>query len=407
MRILFLSHYFFPESNAPAVRVHQLCKRWVKCGCEVTVITCAPNVPSGVVYDGYRNSICRRDVVDGIDVIRVWTYLAANRGTARRIGNYLSYMLSAVAAGLCVRRPDVLIATSPQFFCGWAGVILGRIRRVPFILEIRDIWPDSIVAVGAMTDRRALQALYRLEKRMYNAAARIVTVGKGYQQELMAKGVPREHISIVPNGVDRDLFRPEERDEETERTRGAEDLFTCAYVGTIGMACGLDVVLEAAKMLRDEGRTNVRFLLVGDGARLTELQGKAREANLDNVVFTGRVPRDTVPGILAASDACLIHLRRKKLFRTVLPSKIFEAAAMAKPIILGVEGSAAEIVRNAGAGICIEPENPAQLACAVKTLAANRQLAKSMGKSGHAYVTTHYDRDVLSQDYLHTLREAI
>ena len=174
MRILYLSHYFHPEGTAPAKRVYEMCRRWVRLGHEVTVITCAPNVPSGVVYDGYRNTWLRRETVEGIETIRVWTYLAANRGTALRIANYLSYMVLAVIAGLRTPRPDLVIATTPQFFCGWAGVWVSRLRRLPFILEIRDIWPESIVAVGALGSPRLLRLLEHWERSMYRAGTRIV-----------------------------------------------------------------------------------------------------------------------------------------------------------------------------------------------------------------------------------------
>ena len=408
MRILFFSHYFPPEVNAPASRTFENCKRWVRKGHEVTVVTCAPNCPDGVVYDGYKNRLWQSEVVDGIRVVRVWTYIAANRGAVRRIMNFVSYMCSAALLSLLrLKKPDVIIATSPQFFCGWAGLIASRLRRVPFLLEIRDIWPDSIVVVGAMKNKSLLRVLYRLEGRMYAAANRIVTVGSGYKADLVDKGVPERQIAVVPNGVDKELFSPAAADKDTARRYFRKDGFTCAYVGTIGMACGLDVVLAAARILQSEGRRDVRFLLVGDGARRRELETTAREEGLDNVVFTGRVPKHRVPRILSAADACLVHLKKADLFKRVLPSKIFEMAAMAKPIILGVEGCAAEVIRDAGAGICIEPENPQALAEAVKRLAGDRPWGKSLGLAGHHFVMKHYNRDVLADDYLDVLEQVV
>ena len=206
MRVLFLTHYFHPEGNAPGTRVYELCRRWVAMGHAVTVITGVPNVPNGVAYEGYENKWFQRERVDGIETIRVWTYLAPNKGTARRILNYLSLMLSATVAALYVRKPDLVIATSPQFFCGWAGVWVGRLRRIPFILEVRDLWPESIVAVGAMRAGRWLRLLKWLEKRMYAAATRIVTVGEGYRRCLIEKRVAAERISVVMNGIDREVF---------------------------------------------------------------------------------------------------------------------------------------------------------------------------------------------------------
>ena len=202
LRILFLSHYFHPEGNAPATRVTEMTRRWAAQGHDVTVITGVPNVPDGVVYPGYRNRWLQRETHAGVEVVRVWTYLAPNKGTARRILNYVSFMLTAALAGLFVRRPDVVIATSPQFFCGWAGVIVTALRRLPFVLEIRDLWPESIEAVGAMRNRRLLRFLEWLEQRMYAAASRIVTVGDGYRAKLIERGVDPERIDVIPNGVD-------------------------------------------------------------------------------------------------------------------------------------------------------------------------------------------------------------
>ena len=400
MRILFLTHYFPPEGNAPASRTYENCKRWVKAGHDVDVITCVPNVPDGVVYEGYKNCLKQTELVDGIKVTRVWTYIAANKGTSKRIMNYLSYMFSAVFWGIFSKKLDVIIATSPQFFCGWAGVILSKLRRKKFILEIRDIWPESIVAVGAMQNSRMLNILEWLELKMYATADHIVTVGEGYKQRLIEKNVDKEKISVVMNGVDTELFSPMDRDIQLQKKWGLDGKFVCSYVGTVGMACGLEVVIEAARKLKQMGRENIAFLIVGDGARRDELQKMATEHQLDNIVFTGRQDKDLIPNFLSISDACLVHLKNTELFKTVIPSKIFEAAGMAKPIIIGVAGFATEIVKRANAGICIEPENAEQLAQEVKNLADDSQLCQSLGQAGREYVMKHHNRDSLANEYL-------
>jgi hypothetical protein len=368
-------------------------------GHDVTVITGVPNVPNGVAYEGYENRCFQRERIDGIEIIRVWTYLAANKGTTRRILNYLSLMFSATVAALFAQKPDLVIATSPQFFCGWAGVWVGRLRRIPFILEVRDLWPESIVAVGAMRAGRWLRVLEWLEKRMYAAATRIVTVGAGYRDQLTDRGVATERIDIVPNGVDRGLFADRGGGPALRGKFDLGDAFVCSYIGTIGMGSGLDVVLRAARLLRDEGREDIVFLLVGDGAIREALERTARQEGLNRVVFTGRQDKRVVPDFMAMADVCLVHLIRKDLFRTVLPSKIFEAAAMKKPIILGVEGSAAQIVRDANAGICIEPENEGELVEAVKRLAGGRDLADRLGQAGFESIASVYDYDRLAEKY--------
>lgn len=403
MRILFFSHYFPPEGNAPASRTYENCRRWAAQGHEVTVVTCAPNCPEGVVYDGYRNRLIQREVVEGIDVRRVWTYIAANEGTVRRIANYVSYMLSAVLHSCFIRRPDVVVATSPQFFSGWAGVLFKRLRRVPFVLEIRDIWPESIVAVGAMGNRRLISFLERLEADMYAAADRIVTVGDGYKRRLVEKGVPHTRIDVIMNGVSRDLFTPREPNEALKRRLGLADKFICSYTGTIGMACGLDVVLDAAEMLKARGMNDVAFLLVGDGASRRALETRAHERGLDNVVFTGRQPKEMMPDFLAISHVCFVHLRKTDLFTTVMPSKIFEAAGMAKPIINGVQGFAAEFISKSGAGVNIEPEEAGRLVETIIELRADPERCTRYGQAGRDYVLAHFDRDHLAADYLRIL----
>jgi len=405
MRVLFFTHYFPPEGNAPASRTYEMCRRWVRAGHEVTVITCAPNAPNGILYEGYRNRLIQSELIGGIRTRRVWTYLAANKGTFLRILNYLTYMVSASVAGLFVKRPDVVIATSPQFFCGWTGVLVSRMKRVPFILEIRDLWPDSIVAVGAITSKRVIDVLEMLEKRMYAAATHIVTVGDGYKAALLDKGIEPRAISVITNGVDRETFFPCPPDEEFRKRYGLGDDFVCAYVGTIGMASGLEVVLRAATILKDRGRRDIRFLLVGGGAVKGDLEREASRQNLDNVTFVGRQSKNVIPKFLSAADACLVHLKRRELFKCVLPSKIFEAAAMARPIILGVEGNAANLVERAGAGICIEPENADQLVAVLVKLADDRGLAASLGQSGHDYVMKHFDREELAADYMNVVRQ--
>ncbi len=256
MHILFLTHYFTPENNAPAARVHGMAREWVRLGHRVTVLTCAPNVPAGVVYEGYRNKLYQEEWIDGIRTVRVWTWLAANKGRVRRGFNFLSYLAAAGAAGPLLRpRADVVIATSPQFFAGWAGWPVARAHGAPFVLEIRDIWPDSIVAVGALEEGRIIRALGKLERALYDGADHIVAVGDGYRMNMIRKGVGPSRISVITNGVDVDLFEPREPDQELRARLGfSPQTFVVTFAGTIGMASGLEVALGAARRLKDKGR---------------------------------------------------------------------------------------------------------------------------------------------------------
>lgn len=413
MRIYFLSHYFPPEGNAPATRVGALARRWVAAGHEVTVITGVPNVPDGVVYSGYRNRWWpQEETVDGVRVIRVGTYIAPNKGSARRILNYVSFMVSAVGRLLGLGRPDLLIATSPQFFCGWAGVLgkwwfrLSRpwSRRPRFVLEIRDIWPESIGAVDAMGDHRILRFLEWLELRMYAAANHIVTVGQGYRGRLRERGVPDAKLSIVMNGVDRDLLEAAEPDPGPVRNEwGLEGKFVCAYIGTIGMASGLDVFLRAARLLRERGEDRVCLLAVGDGAVRAELEDQARQEGLHHVVFTGRRPKQEMPAFLAATDLCFVHLRKTPLFETVMPSKIFEAFGMRRPILIGVDGDARKLVEASGGGRAMPPEDEHALVEEVLRALEHPDEREAMGERGRAFVVEHFDRDQLASQYLQIL----
>ncbi len=401
MRILFFTHYFPPEGNAPASRTYETCKRWVRDGHEVCVITGVPSAPEGIVYEGYRKRLWpQRERMDGIEVLRVWSYVAPNRRVLRRILNFVSFMISATLSGLFVRRPNVVIATSPQLFCGWAGVLVSRARRLPFVLEIRDLWPDSILAVEALRQGLVIALLYRLEAWMYAAADHIVTVGEGYRRQLLGKGVEPEKLTVIPNGIDTELFYPLPPDPALRKELDLEGRFVCSYLGTIGMACGLRVVLDAAKLLRQRGIHDVVFLMVGDGAAREELEEEARREGLHEVRFLGRQPKRRVPALLAITDAALVHLKREPLFSTVLPSKIFEAAAMARPILLGVEGHAAQLVTENDMGLCFEPENAEQLVEALERLRADPELRRRLGENGHQLVTKSFNRDSLARQFL-------
>ena len=403
MKILFLTHYYLPEGNAPASRVSALAKRWVEQGHDVTVVTSAPNVPDGIVYDGYKNKWTSEEVMDGVKVIRIWTYIAPNKGTIKRILNYVSYMFSAFIHCLFMKKPDVMIATSPQFFCGWAGVLLHWFRRFAFVLEIRDIWPESMSAVNAGLPGPLLKVIGIMEKIMYRSARHIVTVGDGYVGKLIERGVPENKISVVMNGVDQSLFYPRPVNVELLEKYGLTGKFICSYVGTIGMACGLKTVLDAAEILKKQNNDHIRFVLVGDGAVRTDLESEAKQRNLDNIIFTGRRPKNEIPDWIASSNINLVHLKKSDLFTTVMPSKIFESAGCGRPVLMGVDGFAKKLVMDAGMGIDIEPENPQEMVDALLSVAADPELEKRLGENGLNNIVPRYNRDSQAEKYLDIL----
>lgn len=408
MQIVFFSHYFPPEGNAPASRTYEHCVRWCQAGHKVTVITCAPNVPNGVVYPGYRNRLWPQvETKDGIRVIRVWTVIAANAGGFWRVVNFVSYLVSALFAFLFwCRRPNVVIATSPQFFCGWAGVIASWLKWTPFVLEIRDIWPESIVTVGALRKGLAIRFLEWLERKMYRSANLIVAVGNGYRDNIRGKIGERVPIAVITNGVDSEQYSPRAKSEEFLKAWNLEGRFVCAYVGTIGMAHHLEITIRAAEKLAAKNRSDIVFLLVGDGARRGEIERLVEQHGVgDLVTLTGRLDKNQMPEVLASCGALLVHLRKTELFETVIPSKIFEAMAMQRPIIMGVQGESAEIVSRAGAGILIEPENEDQLLAAVEELADNPATYDALCRNGREFVLREYSRDDLAHRMLTLIEE--
>ena len=403
MQILFLTHYFPPEVNSSSGRTFEHCSRWVEAGHDVTVITCTPNCPTGVVFDGYRNAWRTEETIAGIRVIRVWSWMSSSHSFAGRLLNYFTYMLTAVWAALWLRRVDVVVATSPQFFCGWAGVLCHWLRRWPFVLEVCEIWPESFVAERGLRRTLAIRLLEWLEHRMYAAAQLIVTVGDGCRDQLLRRNVPLAKLAVIPNGVDLDNFAPRERDPALRREWGGQGKFVCASVGTIGMAHGLEVVLEAAAKLKDQGRDDVHFWIVGDGAQRRLLEQEAATRGLTNVRFTGLVPKDRVDDVMAACDACLVHLRATELFATVIPSKVFEIMAMNVPIIMGVRGQAQEIVLHGAAGIPMTPGDADSLLAGISEI----QKQRCRFTHGRDHVSQHFDRNHLAARMLHLLERHV
>ena len=334
MHILFLTDNFPPEVNAPASRTFEHCREWVRAGEQVTVITCAPNFPKGELFPGYRNKLWQSEVIGGVRVIRVWTYITGNEGFVRRIIDYISFMVSAVIAALFVRRIDVVIGTSPQFFTACAAFITATMKRRPWIFELRDIWPESIRAVDAMKQSRLLDLLEKIELFLYLKATAIISVTNSFKDSLVARGVTADKIHVVTNGVDTSRFSPVPKDEELLSQLGLENKFVAGYIGTHGLAHALDTVLDAAKFLAaSEHPDRFRFILLGDGARKAVLQARALEEDISNVIFVDTVSKDEVVRYWSLLDASIIHLRKTELFTSVIPSKLFECMGMGIPVL--------------------------------------------------------------------------
>jgi len=403
MHILFLTDNFPPEVNAPASRTYEHCREWTKAGHRVTVVTCVPNFPKGKVFDGYRNRIWQSDDIDGIHVVRVWSYITANQGFARRILDYLSFMMSGALAALFVRRVDVIVGTSPQFFTACAAYLVSAIKRRPWIFELRDLWPESIRAVGAMRRKLPLQMLEALELFLYRKATAIVSVTNAFKRNLVNRGIDPGKIFVVTNGVDGSRFKPVPKDQQLLARHRLKGMFVAGYIGTHGMAHGLDILLEAAVLLRHkENGGDIRLLLLGDGAERTRLMDRARNEQLDNMLFVESVRKEDVTRYWSILDAAVIHLRKSELFTTVIPSKLFESMAMGIPVLHGVKGESARILLGLDAGIAFEPENARELADAILRLRDDAKLRARLAKNG-PIGAKHYDRGVLARRMLEIL----
>jgi glycosyltransferase involved in cell wall biosynthesis len=403
MRILFLTHYFPPEVNAPASRTYENAKRWIRRGHKVTVITCAPNHPKGILYPGYANRWFQWESIDGIRVLRVKTYLSANKGVGKRILNYLSYMVSSACFSLLAGKVDLVISTSPQFFCGAVGYLVSRFKRKPWVLEIRDLFPESIVAVEALRNRHIIRLLEGVEMFLYRHADHVVALTQAFKRHIKASGIPEKNISIVTNGADLEQFRPHIKNNGFRKSHGLVDKCVLSYVGTHGMAHRLDTVLKAADRLRH--RDDIFFLLVGDGAEREQLLARRETMGLDNVFMLPQQPKEKIPEIIAASDGCMVLLKDTPQFRKVIPSKIFEAMAMQRPVVLGVKGESRTIVEKANCGLCIDPENDEELAAAAICLANDGKLGQRLGDNGRQLVEGQYNRDLLAERYIGTLEK--
>ncbi len=405
MRILFLSHYFPPEVNAPASRTYEHCRAWAESGHEVTVLTCFPNHPAGRIFDGYRNRLYQRDDRDGIGIVRLLTYATPNSGIVRRTLNHLVFMLVAIGASLFLRRHDVVVTTSPQFFNGLAGYLVKFIHRAPWVLEIRDLWPESITAVGAISNRTAIRFLEWLELFAYRKADRIVVVTDAFKRHIVGRGIAPAKVVPIKNGVDLQFYTPRAKDERLASEWGLSGKYVVTYAGTIGMAHGLETVLEVAEWLKD--KPNIRLVVVGDGADKPRFTKLREERKLENVVVLDQQPKSMMPAIWALTDVGLVMLRPLPMFKSVLPSKMFEIMAMSRPIILSVDGESREVLEDAKAGIAVPPGDAKAIATSILELIDNPDRARAFGASGRDYVTVHHDRRQLAHRFESLLMDLV
>jgi len=400
MRLLFLTDNFPPESNAPASRTYEHCKEWVQEGVEVTVITCAPNFPYGKTYEGYKNKLYQTEIIDGIKVIRVWSYMTENKGVVKRILDYVSYAMGAFIAGLFVKT-DLIVATSPQLFTTLGGCALAKVRRKPWIFELRDLWPEGIKDHGAIKKDYLLNFLTKMELCLYRKATHVVTVTQGLKENLSSRGIDANKIDIVTNGANMELFEPIPKDEVLLNTLGLQEKFVVGYIGTHGMAHGLEFIMDCIHVLKDE---RIHFLFVGTGAKKEATVALAHELGLKNVTFLDPVSKNEVKRYISVIDVALVPLTKTDIHASLIPSKIFESAAMQKPMLLGVEGEARQIVEKHNAGVAFEPENKEEFLNALQKISSSQDLYEEL-QEGCTELAKAFDRKTLAKKMLTVLKK--
>lgn len=406
MKITWFSHYFTPEIGAPSARIHELAREWLGLGHQVEVVTCFPNHPAGRLYPGYESRLRMEETIDGIRVYRHWTYITPNKGFARKTIGHLSFLPACRLLSMGrLARPNVAIGTSPTFFAAMAAATMCRKRRLPFVMEVRDLWPAIFVDLGVLRNRFLIGILERWELALYKKASKIVTVTQAFARNLVDRGVPAHKVHAVLNGADVEFWRPPEDDGEIRRRLNPAGDFVVLYLGAHGISQALSRILDCAQMLSPN--RDIRFVFVGDGAEKESLQRKCREARLENVLFMDPVSKEKARELYAMADACLVPLRNIPLFDTFVPSKMFEIMAMGRPIVAGLRGEAAEILRRSEGAIITDPEDSEGIARAILLLREKRDHARALGERGRRFVERHYSRQVMAAGYAGILQEAV
>jgi glycosyltransferase involved in cell wall biosynthesis len=399
MKILFLTDNFPPEYNAPATRTYEHCKEWIKLGAEVTVITCFPNFPQGKVFDGYKNQWKKTEYIDGIKVIRVWSFISANTGTFKRTLDFVSFAVTSFIAGLSVKS-DLIVATSPQFFTAVSGWLLAFVKRKKWVMEVRDIWPESIRAVEAISSGWILTLLEKIELFLYRSAYKVVVVTDSFRENLTKRGIPEEKIYIIKNGVDLSVYQPKPKNISLKQKFGIDQKFIIGYVGTHGLAHSLDFVVDCIAELNDE---SIHFVFIGDGAEKKNIISRAEGLKLKNVTFIDPVKKTEIQSYLAILDVALVPLRRSTTFEGVIPSKVFESVAMNIPILLGVDGETRALIEMYNSGVYFEPENKEDFISKVFLIRKNILADRNFYSTGCKKMAHDFNRENLAKKMLDIL----
>ncbi|WP_050606725.1 glycosyltransferase family 4 protein [Clostridium niameyense] len=396
MKILFLTQYCPPEVGAPQNRIFEFAKQLKSFGHEVTILTAMPNYPKGEIFDGYKGKRVVKEELDGIKIVRTSIYATKEKSFIKRLRNYLSFTFSSVLTGSKhIENQDVIITESPPLFLGWSGYVLSKKKKAKFIFNISDLWPESAVKLGVLHNKVLIKASTWLEEFCYKKAAAVTGQTKGIVDNIVNRGFDKNKVHLITNGVDTEFFKKENRDETLRKEWKLQNKFAVCYAGIHGLAQGLEVVIKAAELLKNE--ENIEIVFIGDGPEKSKLINMVKDKGLNNVSFHPVQPKPNMPRIIASMDATVVPLKKLDLFKGALPSKMFEALASELPIVLAVEGEAEKLINDAKAGITVEPENEKEIADAILKLYKDNELKEQLGKNGRKYVIGNYSRRVITK----------
>jgi len=388
MNILYITQYFPPEIGAGASRASEMSMNLSGFGHRVTVLTEFPSYPSGTIPPKYRGKLIAVEKVGRMTILRVWTYPTNRVSVVGRLLNYISFMFLSILFGLYLRELDLIYATTPTPFTGLAGYLLSCIKRARFVYELRDLWPEFAVELGVLRNPLAIKIGMRLGEFCYSKADLLVPVTQGIRNDLVRRGYGQK-IVVVKNGVNTELFRA---GRGLREELGLKDKFVAVFAGVLGITGGVESLMESARILSEQDFNDICFLFVGGGIRKDFMMQKSKEYALDNVIFVEPQPEHLLPLYINSADVGLATLRNSKFAHGAIPTKMLTYMACERPVVLGIQGEAEEIIRDAQAGIAVEPENPQQLASALLRLHNNRDLATEMGRRGREFVVRHFSR---------------
>ncbi|WP_142412973.1 glycosyltransferase family 4 protein [Hathewaya massiliensis] len=404
MKILFLTQYCPPEVGAPQNRIFEFAKQLKKFGHEITILTAMPNYPKGEIFEEYRGKKLVKEEIDGIKIVRTSIYATKEKSFTKRLKNYLSFTFSSVFTGLKhIEEQDVVITESPPLFLGWSGYVIAKRKKAKFVFNVSDLWPESAVKLGVLNNKLLIKASTWLEEFSYRKAAAVTGQTKGIVDNIVSRGFDKNKVHLITNGVDTEFFKKENRDEKLREEWGIKDKFAVCYAGIHGLAQGLEVIIDAAELLKEE--KDIQFVFIGDGPEKSKLMDMVKEKELNNVSFQPVQLKPNMPRIIASMDATVVPLKKLDLFKGALPSKMFEALSSELPIVLAVEGEAEKLINDARAGITVEPENAKEIADAVLKLHKNKDLKEELGQNGRKYVIENYSRESITRKLEKILKE--